>query len=124
MAVGIRPSTGLARDAGLAVGRGVQVDDHMVTSDEDIMAVGECVESRGTCYGLVAPSWDMRSEERRVGQECVSTRIARLLLYPLNNNDINYSKSSTTSNRPCLPPYHSTTSYTRISTYTEQQQHT
>src|SRR3546814_5315294 len=59
MAVGIRPSTGLARDAGLAVGRGVQVDDHMVTSDEDILAVGECVEHRGTCYGLVAPLWDM-----------------------------------------------------------------
>src|SRR3546814_13221924 len=30
MAVGIRPSTGLARDAGLAVGRGVQVDDHKI----------------------------------------------------------------------------------------------
>src|SRR3546814_10006864 len=61
MAVGIRPSTGLARDAGLAVGRGVQVDDHMVTSDEDILAVGECVEHRGTCYGLVAPLWDICS---------------------------------------------------------------
>src|SRR3546814_16129686 len=31
----------------------------MVTSDEDILAVGECVEHRGTCYGLVAPLWDM-----------------------------------------------------------------
>jgi nitrite reductase (NADH) large subunit len=35
------------------------VDDHMVTSDPAIMAVGECVQHRGTCYGLVAPLWDM-----------------------------------------------------------------
>jgi nitrite reductase (NADH) large subunit len=59
MAVGIRPSVGLARDAGLEVGRGIKVDDHMVTSDPAILAVGECVEHDGNCYGLVAPLWDM-----------------------------------------------------------------
>jgi nitrite reductase (NADH) large subunit len=59
MAVGIRPSVALARDAGLAVGRGIQVDDHMVTSDAAILAVGECVEHDGQVYGLVAPLWDM-----------------------------------------------------------------
>ncbi|MEO5641612.1 MAG: nitrite reductase large subunit NirB, partial [Sphingomicrobium sp.] len=59
MAVGIRPSTALARDAGLAVGRGIQVDDHMVTSDANILAVGECVEHAGQVYGLVAPLWEM-----------------------------------------------------------------
>ena len=59
MAVGIRPSTKLAREAGLAIGRGIQVDDHMVTSDPAVLAVGECAEHRGTCYGLVAPLWDM-----------------------------------------------------------------
>ncbi|WP_338466125.1 nitrite reductase large subunit NirB [Novosphingobium sp. ZN18A2] len=59
MAVGIRPATGLARAAGLEVERGILVDDHMVTSDPAIMAVGECVQHRGTCYGLVAPLWDM-----------------------------------------------------------------
>lgn len=59
MAVGIRPSTALARDAGLAVGRGIHVDDHMVTSDADVLAVGECVEHNGAVYGLVAPLWDM-----------------------------------------------------------------
>lgn len=59
MAVGIRPATALAREAGLAVGRGIQVDDHMVTSDPAIMAVGECVEHDGQCYGLVAPLWEM-----------------------------------------------------------------
>ena len=59
MAVGIRPSVALAREAGLAVGRGIQVDDHMVTSDPAVLAVGECVEHDGQVYGLVAPLWDM-----------------------------------------------------------------
>ena len=59
MAVGIRPGTSLARASGIAVERGIVVDDHMVTSDPAIMAVGECVQHRGACYGLVAPLWDM-----------------------------------------------------------------
>jgi len=59
MAVGIRPSVALAREAGLAVGRGIHVDDHMVTSDANILAVGECVEHEGQVYGLVAPLWEM-----------------------------------------------------------------
>ncbi|WP_121118923.1 nitrite reductase large subunit NirB [Croceibacterium ferulae] len=59
MAVGIRPSVKLARECGLAVGRGIQVDDHMVTSDANVLAVGECVEHDGQVYGLVAPLWDM-----------------------------------------------------------------
>lgn len=59
MAAGIRPSTGLAKQAGLECERGIVVDDHMVTSDPDILAVGECVQHRGLCYGLVAPLWDM-----------------------------------------------------------------
>ncbi|MEL6574973.1 MAG: nitrite reductase large subunit NirB [Pseudomonadota bacterium] len=59
MAVGIRPATALAREAGLACGRGLHVDDQMITSDENVLAVGECVEHRGACYGLVAPLYDM-----------------------------------------------------------------
>ncbi|MBA4792959.1 MAG: NAD(P)/FAD-dependent oxidoreductase [Phenylobacterium sp.] len=59
MAVGIRPNTALGKSAGLETNRGVVVDDAMRTSDPDILAVGECVEHRGQCYGLVAPIWDM-----------------------------------------------------------------
>ncbi len=59
MAVGIKPSAVLAKSAGIEVERGILVDDHMVTSDPAIMAVGECVQHRGLCYGLVAPLWDM-----------------------------------------------------------------
>ena len=59
MAVGVRPSAALAKAAGLAVGRGVLVDDALQTNDPDIFAVGECVEHRGQCYGLVAPLYEM-----------------------------------------------------------------
>jgi nitrite reductase (NADH) large subunit len=59
MAVGIRPATALAKSAGIEVERGILVDDHMVTSDPAILAVGECVQHRGACYGLVAPLWEM-----------------------------------------------------------------
>jgi nitrite reductase (NADH) large subunit len=59
MAVGIRPGTGLAKSAGLTIERGIIVDDHMVTSDPAILAVGECVQHRGATYGLVAPLWEM-----------------------------------------------------------------
>jgi len=58
MAVGIRPNTALAAEAGLAVGRGIHVDDQMVTSDANILSVGECVEHDGALFGLVAPLYD------------------------------------------------------------------
>lgn len=59
MAVGIKPHVEPAKSAGLTVERGIVVDDQMRTSDPAIFAVGECVQHRGTCYGLVAPIWDM-----------------------------------------------------------------
>ncbi|MEO0938365.1 MAG: nitrite reductase large subunit NirB [Pseudomonadota bacterium] len=58
MAVGIRPNVALAQEAGLAVGKGIHVDDQMVTSDADVLAVGECVEHNGALFGLVAPLYD------------------------------------------------------------------
>lgn len=59
MAVGIRPNAGLAKEAGLETNRGVLVGDDMRTSDPDVFSVGECVEHRGHCYGLVAPLYEM-----------------------------------------------------------------
>ena len=58
MAVGIRPETRLATDAGLDVARGIEVDAAMRTSDPDVLAVGECVELNGQLFGLVAPLYD------------------------------------------------------------------
>ena len=40
--VGIEPNTELASQAGLDVDNGIVVDDHCVTSDPDIYAVGDC----------------------------------------------------------------------------------
>lgn len=59
MAVGIRPSTQLAQEAGLKVERGIVVDDMMRTDDPDIYALGECVQHREQVYGLVAPLYEM-----------------------------------------------------------------
>ncbi|MFN4207694.1 MAG: nitrite reductase large subunit NirB, partial [Agrobacterium albertimagni] len=58
MAVGIRPASQLAKDAGLAANRGIVVDDGMMTSDASIYSLGECAEHRGVCYGLVAPLYE------------------------------------------------------------------
>jgi len=55
---GIRPNVELAREAGLAVERGIVVDDGLQTSDPAIFGVGECVQHRGAMYGLVEPLWE------------------------------------------------------------------
>jgi nitrite reductase (NADH) large subunit len=57
-AAGIRPNIGLAKDAGIAVNRGIVVNDEMQTASPDIYALGECAEHRGTCYGLVEPAYE------------------------------------------------------------------
>ncbi|MEM7739865.1 MAG: nitrite reductase large subunit NirB [Pseudomonadota bacterium] len=59
MAVGIRPNTSVADAAGLSVERGIIVGDDLKTSDPSIFAVGECVQHRDQCYGLVAPLYEM-----------------------------------------------------------------
>lgn len=58
MAAGIRPATALAESGGLAIGRGIKVDDTLETSAPGIHAVGECAEHRGTCCGLVEPVYE------------------------------------------------------------------
>jgi nitrite reductase (NADH) large subunit len=56
-AVGIRPNADLARAAGLDVGKGILVDDHMRTRIPGFYAIGECAEHRGIAYGLVEPAY-------------------------------------------------------------------
>jgi nitrite reductase [NAD(P)H] large subunit len=58
VAVGIRANTALARTAGLEVGRGIVVDDHLETNAAGVHAIGECAEHRGCCYGLVEPAYE------------------------------------------------------------------
>jgi len=58
MAVGIRPNTHLAQSAGIHCERGIVVNDTLQTYDPRIYALGECVQHRGTTYGLVAPLFE------------------------------------------------------------------
>ena len=58
IAAGIKANSALAARAGLAVERGIVVDNHLRTDDPRIFAVGECVQHRGQVYGLVAPLWE------------------------------------------------------------------
>lgn len=58
MAAGIVPEVTLAEQAGLRIGRAIQVDEHMQTSLDRIYALGECCEFEGNTFGLVAPIWD------------------------------------------------------------------
>lgn len=44
VAVGVRPNTQLAAEAGCRVGRGVTIDEHSRTSVPDIYAAGDCCE--------------------------------------------------------------------------------
>ncbi len=54
-AVGLRPETALARDAGLKVNRGIVVDAELRASDADVFAVGDCAEVQGLVLPFVLP---------------------------------------------------------------------
>ncbi|MFG2131898.1 NAD(P)/FAD-dependent oxidoreductase [Streptomyces sp. NPDC048751] len=56
LACGVHPRAGIAKDAGLAVHKGVLVDDELRTSDPHIRAIGDCAQHEGTLYGLAAPA--------------------------------------------------------------------
>lgn len=55
ISAGIRSNIDLAKQSGLAFGRGIKVNDVMQTSDPDIYAIGECCEHQGQVYGIVSP---------------------------------------------------------------------
>jgi nitrite reductase (NADH) large subunit len=81
-AAGIRPNTALAKEAGIAVNRGVVVDDHLQSATPDVFALGECAEHRGICYGLVEPAYEQ----------------ARVLARHLAGGDIAYGGSVVATN--------------------------
>jgi nitrite reductase (NADH) large subunit len=70
VAVGIRANAELARSAGIAVDRGIVVDDHLETGIAGVHAIGECAQHRGICYGLVEPAYEQaRALARRLAGE-------------------------------------------------------
>jgi nitrite reductase (NADH) large subunit len=70
---GVRPNVSVAREAGIATGRGVQVDDSMQTSAPDVYAAGDVVEHRGRVYGIVPPCLE---QARVAAQNMVSSGTA------------------------------------------------
>jgi rubredoxin---NAD+ reductase len=54
-AVGLRPHTALAQEAGLAIGRGIKVDATGRTSDPHIYAIGDCAEYQRGLAAYVTP---------------------------------------------------------------------
>jgi nitrite reductase (NADH) large subunit len=56
ISTGVSANLELAKSAGLAVNRGVLVNEHMLTSNPDILAAGDLTEFQGRSYGLWIPA--------------------------------------------------------------------
>jgi nitrite reductase (NADH) large subunit len=57
-AIGVRPNMELAQKAGIYCQRGIVVNDTLQSYDPSVYAVGECVQHRGSTFGLVAPLFE------------------------------------------------------------------
>ncbi len=69
LAIGFRPNIKLAQDAGLETGpMGIKVDAHLRTSDPDIYAGGDCVESYNIVTGkpMYAPMGSTANKHGRI----------------------------------------------------------
>jgi assimilatory nitrate reductase electron transfer subunit len=72
LTAGGRPSTALARRAGLMVRRGIVVDSSLASvTDDRIHALGDCAEHRRRTTGFVPPAWEQAEVLAQVlrGQE-------------------------------------------------------
>jgi NAD(P)H-nitrite reductase large subunit len=58
LTAGGRPSTALARRAGLDVRRGIVVDRHLTTTDSRIHAIGDCAQRGDQVGGFVPSAWE------------------------------------------------------------------
>jgi NADPH-dependent 2,4-dienoyl-CoA reductase/sulfur reductase-like enzyme/rhodanese-related sulfurtransferase len=78
LAIGVRPETGLARDAGLAIGPrgGIVVDAQMRTADPCVWAVGDAVESTDVVTGqeIIAPLAGPANRQGRLAAEAICGR--------------------------------------------------
>jgi NADPH-dependent 2,4-dienoyl-CoA reductase/sulfur reductase-like enzyme/rhodanese-related sulfurtransferase len=81
LSVGVRPETQLARAAGLALGPtgGIRVDDQMRTSDPNIYAVGDAVETRDFVSGdpALIPLAGPANRQGRIAAEVILGRDSR-----------------------------------------------
>ena len=77
VAIGVRPNVALAKEAGLEIGAlgGIAVNEYMQTSDPDIYAAGDCVESLNYLTGkkVHAPYGDLANLQGRVAATNIVT---------------------------------------------------
>ncbi len=77
VAIGVIPNVRLAKQAGIKIGTmgGIEVDEYMQTSDPDIYAVGDCVETTHRITGkkVLAPYGDLANLQGRVAGENAAT---------------------------------------------------
>lgn len=73
VAIGVTPNVKLAKEAGLKIGKlgGINVNKYMQTSDKDIYAAGDCVETVNRITGkkVLAPYGDLANLQGRVAGE-------------------------------------------------------
>lgn len=81
LALGVRPETRLAREAGLEIGAlgGIRVNEHMQTSDPHIWAVGDAVEVRDRVTGewALIPLAGPANRQGRIAADHIFGRNAR-----------------------------------------------
>jgi len=58
LSAGTRSNTGLARDAGLKLNKGIVVDSSLRTSDPSIYALGDASEFNGQVWAMIPPALD------------------------------------------------------------------
>lgn len=81
LAIGVRPDTKLAKKAGLTIGErgGIRVDEHMRTSDPDILAVGDAIEVKDfvtgqwSLFALAGPA----NRQGRIAADAICGRRSR-----------------------------------------------
>ncbi|MBN2568496.1 MAG: FAD-dependent oxidoreductase [Deltaproteobacteria bacterium] len=77
VAIGVEPNVKLAREAGLTIGKtgGIEVDEFMQTSDPNIYAAGDCIETYNMISGtkVLAPLGDLANLQGRVAGENAAT---------------------------------------------------
>ena len=78
VAIGVRPNVKLGQEGGLEIGEtgGILVDEYMQTSDPDIYAVGDCVETVNRITGrkVLAPYGDLANLQGRVAGENAASK--------------------------------------------------
>jgi NADPH-dependent 2,4-dienoyl-CoA reductase/sulfur reductase-like enzyme/rhodanese-related sulfurtransferase len=81
LAIGVRPETSLAKNAGLQVGLrgGIHVDNQMRTSDPNIWAIGDAVETRSVITGTpeMIPLAGPANRQGRIAAEAIAGRDSR-----------------------------------------------